>query len=102
MATQITLSGPIAETLQALAEQQNLSVEAVIERLRSDANPHAGTLAQLAASARAADIHTGATDTAQHSRQILRDEYAEHLKRRNADGPFVVAGLARAQPRGAF
>ncbi len=85
MATQITLSGPIAETLQALAEQQNQSVEALIEGLLADAKPSGGTLADLAASARAADIHTGATDTAQKSRDILRDEFADYLKRRNAD-----------------
>jgi len=85
MATQITLSGPIAETLQALAEQQNQSVEALIEGLLADVKPSDGTLADLAISARTADIHTGVTDTAQKSRDILRDEFADYLKRRNAD-----------------
>ncbi len=44
-----------------------------------------GTLALLAQKALEADISTGETDIAEHSREILQGQYAEHLSKRMND-----------------
>jgi len=41
-----------------------------------------GSLAALARNALEADIHTGTTDTAERSREILNTEFADYLKER--------------------
>ena len=87
--TRLTLKGKTAEALQHIALQENRSVEDLLENLLALYQPQPGTLAELAQSARTADIHTGKTDTSERSREILRTEYADYLKRRqqahNAD-----------------
>ena len=87
--TSLVLTGKAAKTLQHIASQENRSVEDVLENLLALYQPQPGTLAELAQSARKADIHTGKTDTSDRSREILRTEYADYLKRRqqahNAD-----------------
>ena len=89
----ITISGKVAERLQQLAQDSRRTVEDILEEaldsyVRNEedslAGPH-GSLARMAWVARQHPIEVEATDIAERSRDILRDEYTAHvLKRRQA------------------
>ncbi len=91
--TDITITGRIAERLRQLAERTNRSVEEILEdvldayqdsegKSNTDEGPPPGTFARMAWIAERNPIRVGATDISERSREILRDEYAEHLLKR--------------------
>jgi len=78
--------------IRSLAERQGITPEKLVEKLveqyedePSQSEP--GSAAELAASAKAANIGKGEpkTDTAARSREILHNEYADYLKSRMDD-----------------
>jgi len=80
--------------IQALATQQNLSTEQVLEQMvtqyeRNVAPP--GSAAELVQSAREANIGAEGpyVDTSTRSREILENEYADYLKNRQDRDPDV-------------
>jgi hypothetical protein len=86
----IDISEALAERLHDAARKRNTPVEELIETLlgqleedEADQPLQAppGTLAALAESARRANIRTGETDVAERSREILEQEWGEHLTR---------------------
>ena len=92
--TDITITGKVAERLQRLAEDRNRTVEEILEDaldtlLRGDdqddaIEPPPGTLARMAWVARRNPINVDATDISERSRDILRNEYTEHLLKRQS------------------
>ncbi len=89
----ITITGKTAERLQQLAQRTNRSVEEIVEEAldayqlgegKSNAadEPPPGTFARMAWVARKYPIAVGSPDISERSRDILRDEYADHLLKR--------------------
>jgi hypothetical protein len=89
----ITISGKMAERLQQLAQDKHRTVEEILEealdtyvqdeeRETAGKEPPTGSLARMAWVAERNPIEVAATDIAEHSRDILRDEYAEYLLKR--------------------
>lgn len=85
----IQISESLAQQLEAIARQENRSVDDVaaeiLEHHLSDVTTDAappGTLAALIQAAKAADLHSGYTDTAERSREILNAEYPKYLSRK--------------------
>ena len=77
----LLIEGEIADQLRDLAQREQRSVEAVLKTLleryvEPETTP---TLAQLAQTLAEADFHSGQTDTATRSREILETEYAAYL-----------------------
>ncbi len=92
----ITLSGRIAERLEQIARDTNRKIEEIVEEAlnlmensegartqggaeETIAEPPLGTLAHMAWSAAQNPINVGAADVAERSREILHNEYADHL-----------------------
>lgn len=79
--------------LRDLADRRNRSVDEMMEELLAPYqqelrpepfdpdNPPPGTLAALAKAAREAGLYAE-VDTSERSREILKTEYAEHLKKK--------------------
>jgi predicted transcriptional regulator len=87
----ITITGKVAERLQQLAQDSHRSVEEILEtaldnlaQQEEDKLPPVGSLARMAWMARQRPIEVEATDIADRSRDILRDEYAAHLLKRRS------------------
>jgi predicted transcriptional regulator len=86
----ITITGKVAERLQQLAQDSKRTVEDILEEaldsyMRNEADALAGpvgSLARMAWVARQHPIEVEATDIAERSRDILRDEYAANLLKR--------------------
>ena len=77
----LLIEGDVADQLRDLAERQHLSVEEALKSLLErygDSEPST-TLAQLAQALGEADFHSGQSDTATRSREILETEYADYL-----------------------
>jgi hypothetical protein len=100
--TDITIKGRVAERLEQMARETNREIEEIVEEaldLMVNAEgtrpqvettddfpePPQGTLAHMAWSASQNPILGGSTDTAERSREILRNEYADHLLKRLND-----------------
>jgi len=80
----------LLQKLNDLARQSGRSVDDLVEDMLNrytmesqdgSAYPD-GSLAALAQNALEADIHTGASDTAERSREILNTEFVDYLKGR--------------------
>jgi hypothetical protein len=80
----------LAKRLHELAQQQNRSVDEVLEELLSPYQsqslsaensdiPPQGTAARMIYEAQRAGFRSGQTDTAERSREILHNEFAKHL-----------------------
>lgn len=83
----IDIPQELADKLQAIADKQNSTPEAVIAELITEyeifPGEQAGTFAALAKSALSAGIHCEqSVDTASRSRAILTAEYPDYLKHR--------------------
>lgn len=85
----ITITGKVAERLQQLAHDSQRSIEDILEAALDNLSqqeenkmPPAGTLARMAWIARHHPIEVDSVDIADRSRDILRDEYAAHLLKR--------------------
>jgi predicted transcriptional regulator len=80
----LTLPHDLEDQLRQIAEREQRSPEEVLRTAlsRYDEADSAPTLAQLAESLAAADFHSGQTDTATRSRDILDAEYGDYLARR--------------------
>jgi hypothetical protein len=87
----LIIHGHLAERLRQAARQSNQSVEKLLETLLTGVTPlpsrsadiqsPPGTLAALAEAADKADLHLGDHDVATRSREILDDEWGQHLTR---------------------
>jgi len=79
----------VAERLEQIAQQEGRSVGELLEILLDRYTaPPPGSLAELAQNAREAGLASPQfVDTAEHSHEILRNEFANYLKKRmdNAD-----------------
>jgi hypothetical protein len=78
----------LADKLQAIADRQNSTLEAVLTELLTEyeslTGNQPGSFAALAKSAMSAGIHCNEpVDTAARSREILTTEYSDYLKCRN-------------------
>jgi DNA polymerase III delta prime subunit len=89
METLIIKDEDIATRLRDIAEQEERTVEEVLGSMlkaytsRSAGTVEAGSLAMLARSAVEANIQSDhVVDTSTRSREILRTEFADYLKRR--------------------
>lgn len=81
----IDIPDEVANRLKTLAEQEGTSVGDILTTLLDDykKQPRAGSLAMLAQNAREANLASAQpVDTAERSRDILNQEYADYLKRR--------------------
>ena len=89
----ITITGEMAERLQALAQAMHQSVEEVLQEAltrysREETSLHNTTEVQIASFsdmarvARENPIEVGDPDIAERSRDILQDEYADYLLKR--------------------
>jgi hypothetical protein len=81
----ITITGKIAERLQQLARESHHSIEEILESALDNfvqQRPPMGSFARMALVARHNPIEVEPTDIADHSRDILRDEYAAYLLKR--------------------
>lgn len=81
----INIQEEVALRLEELAEQQGTTVSdfllTLLDRYASETPP--GSLAEMAQNAREAALASHEpVDTADRSRAILNDEYADYLKRR--------------------
>ena len=77
----LLIEGDVADQLRDLAERQHMTVEAALKSLLerySDSEPST-TLARLAETLNEGDFHSGQSDTATRSREILETEYADYL-----------------------
>lgn len=85
----VRISDTLAEKLARIAKRDQLSLDTVVENLLEqqvqdpDAPAPPGTLAALLQAADEADLHSGYTDTADRSREILNTEYGEYLRRKH-------------------
>lgn len=82
----LNIQKEVALRLEKLAEQQGTTVNDVLrtllDRYAEEAPP--GSLAEMARNAREAGLASREpVDTADRSREILNDEYADYLKRRS-------------------
>jgi hypothetical protein len=89
---ELSISPKLANRLSELARRQNRSVEALLtewveetegsvvapESAIEESNP----LAHLGQRLAAADFHSGRSDTAERSREILEQEYGDYLLKR--------------------
>jgi hypothetical protein len=91
--TDITITGRVAERLQRLAEDRHRTVEEVLEDVldtmaqqedkdTAGIEPPPGTFARMAWVAMQNPIELEATDVADRSRDILQNEYADYLLKR--------------------
>lgn len=85
-----TLPAHLIDQLEALARRENRSAGELLESLLNqyvsstpDEDIPLGSLAALARSAQEADLRSEATDTSERSREILKTEYADYLRRRD-------------------
>ncbi|MBN1967438.1 MAG: hypothetical protein JW910_22480 [Anaerolineae bacterium] len=90
----LEVSPTLAERLYEIARRENRSVEALLEMWIDEHVPEdepavgqleeypPGSLALLAAKASAAKYQSGSDDVAARSREILGQEWADHLARR--------------------
>jgi len=77
----------VARRLESLAEQEGSTVGDLLETLlnRYSPDPPMGSLAEIAENAREAGLASAQrVDTAERSREILHQEYANYLKRRTS------------------
>ena len=90
----IQISEQVAERLTEIAEQENRSVDEVAETIlgqfiltphKGDVQARPGSGAAFLQAALAANIHTGESDTASRSREILDNELSLYLKKRLKD-----------------
>jgi hypothetical protein len=86
----IDIPKQLADKLQAIADKQSSTPEAVLTQLLTEyeslTDEQAGSFAALAKSAMLAGIHGDEpVDTAARSREILTAEYSDYLKRQNRD-----------------
>jgi hypothetical protein len=96
----IQISESLAQQPEAIARQENRSVDDVaadiLEHHLSDVTTDEppGTLAALIQAAKEAGLHSGYTDTAERSREILNQEYPKYLSRKYGleDKPDRVSG----------
>jgi hypothetical protein len=87
----LIIHGHLAERLREAAHHSNQSVEKTLETLLAGVTPLAsrggeikslpGTLAALAEASDKADLHLGDHDVAAQSREILENDWGEHLTR---------------------
>ena len=78
----LLIEGEIADQLRDLAKREHRSVEAVLktllEQYAETETKTSPTLAQFAQALAEANFHSGQTDTATRSREILETEYAHN------------------------
>lgn len=91
--TIIHISPELADKLNRLAEREHKTVDEVLERLlETETNTGAVDLnlpggEALLMAVRKANIHSGSTDTAERSRDILDTEFANYLLTRMQGEP---------------
>lgn len=98
--TTIHISPQLADKLTRLAERQHKTVDEVLERLLEAESveetpstldhPRPGSGAALLKAALDADIQSATTDTAERSREILNNEFANYLYNRIHDNDDLV------------
>jgi hypothetical protein len=85
-----TLPTYLIDQLEALARRENrtagellasLLTQYIASTAAEDIPP--GSLAALARSAQEADLRSETTDTSEHSREILKSEFTDYLRRRD-------------------
>ena len=84
----INIPDDVAKRLEILAEQEGSTVGEVLQTMLDRYKPQspAGTLAALAQNAREAGLASSKTvDTAERSREILNQEFADYIKNRMND-----------------
>jgi Ribbon-helix-helix protein, copG family len=85
----INIPEDVAERLEQLAHQEGRSIGDLLETLLNRYAPESppGSLAEMAQNAREAGLASHQpVDTANHSREILKTDYADYLKRRMKRG----------------
>ena len=94
---EISLPSHLLQKLEEIAKNEKRTPVEVLETLLHEHSmrvgapsqidtPPIGTLARLAYEAGKLGFHSGQTDTAERSREILQDEFADYLIRKMADG----------------